>query len=70
MLILNASCAMDALSANETAPRNKAVIDRRLRPRCCHLWGYFVHASFSCRCIRLDIACKHDVINIQHAHCG
>ena len=49
---------------------NRTVIDRRLRPRCCHLWSYFKHASFSCRYTRVDITCKHDVINIQHAHCG
>jgi len=50
---------------------NKAVIDRRLRPRCCHVDDYFKHTSFSCGWIRKDIRlCKHDVINIQHAHCG
>jgi len=35
-----------------------------------HLWSYFKHTSFSCRYIRRDIKCKHDVMNIQHAHCG
>jgi len=50
---------------------NKAVIDRRLRPRCCHLGSYtsfchFLVAIVTCR----DIMCKHDVINTQHAHCG
>ena len=40
---------------------NKAVIDRRLRSRCCHLGSYFKHTSFSCRCIRRDIMRKHDV---------
>ena len=49
---------------------NKAVICRRLRPRCCHLGGYFKHMSLSCRYTRMDITCKHDVMNIQHAHCG
>jgi len=29
-----------------------AVIDRRLRPRCCHLESYVKHTSFSCRYIR------------------
>ena len=43
---------------------NKAVTDRRLRPRCCHLDSYFKHTSFSCRYIRRDIMCKHDVIKI------
>jgi len=46
---------------------NKTVTNRRLRPLCCHLWGYLKHTSFSCR---MCITCKHDVINIQHAHCG
>jgi len=32
---------------------NKAVIDRRLRPRCCHAWSYFMHTSIS----RKDIMC-------------
>ena len=50
--------------------KKKAGVDRRLRPRCCHLWSYFKHTSFSCRCICRDIVCKRDVINIQHAHCG
>jgi len=27
----------------------KAVVDRRLRARCCHLESYFKHTSFSCR---------------------
>jgi len=45
-------------------------LDRRLRPLCCHLWGYFKHTSFSCGYIRVDITCKLNVINIQHAHCG
>jgi len=45
---------------------NKIVIDRTLRPLCCHK-----QTSFSCRYTRVDITCKqHDVINIQHAHCG
>jgi len=39
-------------------------------PWCCHLWSYFKHTSFSCRHISRDIMCKHDVINIQHAHCS
>ena len=33
---------------------NKAVIDRRLRPRCCQLESYFEHASFHCRYIHSD----------------
>ena len=49
---------------------NKAVIDRRLRPRCCHLGSYFQHMPFSCCYIHRDIMCKRDVINIQHTHCG
>jgi len=49
---------------------NKTVIDRRLRPRCCRMWSYFKRTSVSCRYIRRDIMCKHDVMNIQHAHCG
>ena len=52
------------------AHSNKAVTDCRLRPWCCHLWSYFKHTSFSCRHISRDIMCKHDVINIQHAHCS
>jgi len=28
---------------------NKAVVDRRLCPRCCYLESYFKHTSFSCR---------------------
>ena len=35
-------------------------------PRCCHLWSYFAR-QFR---MRTDIMCKHDVMNIQHAHCG
>ena len=49
---------------------NKEVIDRRLRPRCCHLGSYFKHKSFSCRYMRRDIMRKHDVTNIQHTHCS
>ena len=49
---------------------NKGVIDRGLRPWCCHLGSYFKHAQFFCRYIRRNITCKDDVINIQHAHCG
>ena len=49
---------------------NKAVIDRRLRPRCCHLGSYFQHMPFSCCYVHRDIMCKRDVINIQHTHCG
>ena len=57
------------------ALETRQVIDRRLRPPPCvpHVGGYFKHASFSCRYIRRDIVCimcRHDVINIQHAHCG
>jgi len=44
---------------------NKTVIDRRLRPRCCRMWSYFKRTSVSCRYIRRDIMCKHDVMNIQ-----
>ena len=32
--------------------------------------GYFKRTSFSCRYIRRDIMCKHDVMNIQHTHFG
>ena len=49
---------------------NKAVIDRTLRPLYCHLWSYFKHTSLSCRYIHRDIMCKHDDMNIQHAHRG
>ena len=37
-------------------------------PRCCHLESYFKHTSFSCRYMSRDIMCKHDVMNIHHAH--
>jgi len=37
-------------------------LDRRLRPLCCHLGGYSKHTLFSCRYIRMEITCKHDVI--------
>jgi len=57
-------------SKTRNAVLKKAVIDRRLRPLCCYLWGYFKHTSFSCRYIRMDIVCKHDVMNIQHTHYG
>ena len=52
--------------------QNTAVIDGRLRPRCCHLWSYFKHTPFSCRYVSLrrNIMCKHYVMNIQHAYCG
>jgi len=33
-------------------------------------WGVIISTPFSCRYIRRDIMCKHDVMNIQHAHCG
>ena len=50
---------------------NRWIIDRRLRPRCCHPESYFKHTSFSSHYIRRDIMCKHtDVIQIQHVHCG
>jgi len=39
-------------------------------PQCCHLWSYFKRTSYSCRYIRRDIMCKHDVMNIQHTHFG
>ena len=45
---------------------NKAVIDRRLRSWCCHLGSYSKRTSFSCRCIRRGIRCRHVVMNIQH----
>ena len=44
---------------------NKAVIDCRLCPLCCHTWSYFKRMSFYCRYIHRDIICKHDVMNIQ-----
>ena len=34
------------------------------------LLPYFKHTSFTCQYIRRDITCKHDAINIHHAHCG
>ena len=34
------------------------------------LWGYVKHTSYSFHYICRDITCKHDVMNIQHAHCG
>jgi len=57
-------------TAGSAAVSNKAVIDRKLCRRCCHLGSYFKHTSFSCHYIRMDIMCKHDVINIQHTLCG
>ena len=53
-----------------STPRNKAVTDCRLRPRCCHLLSYFKRTSFYCRYKRRDIICKHDIMTIQHTHCG
>jgi len=50
----------------------EAVIDRRrLRHRCFHLGGGTLGTRrFRCRYIGRDIICEHDVMNIQHAHCG
>ena len=57
-----------SLSAPLRRGHNKAVIERRLRPRCCHPESYSRHACFSTLYIRsLEIMYKHDVINI---HCG
>jgi len=64
------STVCTSYQARQLETKNEAVIDRRLRPRCCHLWSYTKHTSFSCRYIRKDIMCKHDVMNIQHADCG
>ena len=38
---------------------NQAVVERRLRPRCCHLESYFKRTSFSCRYICRDIMFAH-----------
>ena len=46
-----------------------AVIDRRLRPLCCHL-GVTLSTCHFLVTIRRNVMCKHDVITIQHAHCG
>jgi len=48
---------------------NKAIIDRRLRPPVLPPVELLC-TSISCRYMRTDIMCKHDVMNIQHAHCG
>jgi len=47
--------------------QHKAVIDRRLRPWCCHLGSYFKHMPLPCHYICRGMMCKHDVI---HIHCG
>jgi len=47
-------------TAGSAAVSNRAVIDRKLCRRCCHLGSYFKHTSFSCHYIRMDITCKHE----------
>jgi len=49
---------------------NKAVMDRRLRPWYATCSVELLCTSISCRYMRTDIMCKHDIMNIQHAHCG
>ena len=44
---------------------NKAVIDCRLRRRCCHLWNYFKRASFSCQWLYTH---RHYVQEVVHNH--
>ena len=69
-----AYCDLIVLSLNSFALWsclvNGAVVDHRFHPWCCHLGGYFKHTLLFCRYLCRDIMCKHDVINIQHAHCG
>ena len=69
-----AYCDLIVLSLNSFASWsclvNGAVVDHRLHPWCCHLGGYFKHTLLFCRYLCRDIMCKHDVINIQHVHCG
>ena len=48
----------------------RSVIDRRCRPLCRHLSSYFMHTPFPHRYIRREITYKHDVMNIQPAHCS
>jgi len=67
--ITTCSTTTTAREANYNHNNNNTVIDCRLRPRCCHHGSYFKHTSLSCRYICRDL-CKHDVINIQQAHCG
>ena len=52
--------------------KKTAVIDRRLRPRCCRLWSYLKHVIIVslCKPTLERYMDKHDVINIQHAYCG
>ena len=43
-----------------------AVVDRRLRPPSFATWGVIIISTpFSCRYIRRDIMCKHDVISTR-----
>ena len=69
-----AYCDLIVLSLNSFASWsclvNGAVVDHRLHPWCCHLGGYFKHTLLFCRYLCRDIMCKHDVIKIQHVHCG
>jgi len=64
------SCAPTQYVMHWNNVGNKAVTDRRLCPPPLPTGGYFKHTSFSCRYICRAIMCKHDVIHIQHAHCG
>jgi len=45
------SCNMKDKKDTTFSSKNKAVMDRRLCPRCCHLWSYFKHSTFSCHYI-------------------
>ena len=63
-------CVVGYILQDHHHHNNKAVIDCRLCPRCCHMKSYLMHMSFSCRYICRNIMCKHDIINIQHVHCG
>jgi len=64
--LLPLSLSICKYSSNLLHFSNKAVIDRRLRSWCCHLGSYSKRTSFSCRCIRRGIWCRHVVMNIQH----
>jgi len=46
------------------ATDNEAIVDSRLRPRCCSLVSYLKHTSFSRR-LCLAVTCEHYVIDKQ-----
>ena len=60
LIMLPAACS-EELCVAANGKCNKAVIDRRLRPRCCHLESYFKHTSFSYHYIHRDITPAADV---------